>query len=470
MIQKDSTQDRRAQCVRPNWRRARGLNSHPLLTAEPAVRSNILCFDGGTSRMVFASLTPMTGRTTVRQFEDLLRQLDDLLAAHGVTRQDIAKQNVFLRSAHTKATIRRRLRTFCSGALPVTNYILQPPAEGHLVAMEILAIKGEQVRIDKRNEHLTIVSDDDCRWAYVGGVEPARGERDTYRQALDCFRQMHRHLRRAGFHFDQVVRTWIYERNIIATELCACGERRQRYQIMNDARRQFFTHGNSHGPFSFFHDLPPASTGIGMSAGRFVMECLALDVAKDKIEVTPLNNPEQIDAHAYSQDVLLRGAAAIKAAPLFSRGMSINKDYRMLLISGTASIKGQTTVCLKDPVGQTRTTLENIALVLGQADASLRDIQQARVYVKSDASPRRFAERVAAIKSVVEATLPGIPKLYLVADVCRENLLVEIEALSFVSNGAKRSSRSHQLTAQNGHHAPRPADVPSSNGHTRLER
>ena len=413
----------------------------PKPSPPPPVTSHALSFDGGKSQMVFASVRPQSGKTLAGQMRDICKQLDVLLQRHGLKLGDIVKEVVFLPTARGRSTSHRLLRDYFSGVLPTTSFVLQPPADGGLVALEILAIAGEGVRIENISEHVTVVRDTDCRWAYVGGVEPLKEEKDTYAQAMSGFSQMRRHLEKAGFHFDQVVRTWLYERDITAWEKDLAGAKRQRYQILNDARRQFFTKGNGGRAFSFFHDLPPASTGIGMSDGSFVMECLALDVPKGTIEISPLKNPEQIDAHAYSQEVLERGAAAIKAAPLFSRGMSIHKDYRMLLISGTASIKGQKTVCLDDPEGQTRTTLENIALVLGQAQASLKDVQQVRAYIKNSHRKEELCQRIEKVKQVVGATLPGIPALFLIGDVCRDNLLVEIEALSFVKTAGAKPER-----------------------------
>lgn len=121
--------------------------------------------------------------------------------------------------------------------------------------------------------------------------------------------------------------------------------------------------------------------------------------------------------------------------------MSIRQDYRMLLISGTASIKGQETVHPDDPAAQARTTLENIDLVLRQAEASLQNVQQLRVYINYTPDKQEQAARVAAIKKVVEAAVPRVPKLFLIGDVCRDNLLVEIEALSFVKVAAPNARR-----------------------------
>lgn len=405
-----------------------------------AANSNALSIKGGRNRLMVASIVPEEGIGLASQWSDVQTQLDVMLATHGMWRENIVKLCIFVSRRRFRNFIRKRLREFFNGEMPATSLIYQPPANGSTLALEAIAIRGPNVQLFKLGEHLTVVNDKDARWAYVAGIEPSRAKLDTYKQALDCFDQMQRHLLKTGFHFNHVIRTWIYERDIVKCEKNASGRQQQRYQILNDARREFYTKGNEGRPFAFYHDLPPASTGIGISEGTFVMECLALDVPKGVIEVTPLKNPEQIDAHSYSPEVLKRGAAAIKAAPLFSRGISVSKDYRMLLISGTASIKGQKSVCIGDPAGQTKTTLDNISLVLSQAGASLQNVQQARIYIKSSSDPNELSARIEAVKKVVESMLPDVPTLYLIADVCRDELLVEIEALSFVGiKSAKRT-------------------------------
>ena len=57
--------------------------------------------------------------------------------------------------------------------------------------------------------------------------------------------------------------------------------------------------------------------------------------------------------------------------------------------------------------------------------ATLKDVAKLRVYVK-------HREDYPACRNVVEHHLPKVPALYLDADVCRPDLLVEIEAVAFV--------------------------------------
>lgn len=391
---------------------------------------SVFKFAGG--RILFGSLKPRSGKTLAAQWQDIHEQLDELLAGHDCQRGHVVRECVFVRSSRVQRDSRRHLLAYYDGALPVTSFIKSPPVDGEQVVVEVMVIKGKQFRVRKISENLAIVSEKDCRWAYVGGIEPNQAIKDTYSQAVDCFFQLKQQLESVGFKFDQVVRTWIYERDIVAQEKDCCGACKQRYQVLNDARYQFFTVGKDGQPFAFAQSLPPASTGIGMSEGSFVMECLALESTADSVKIRPLNNPEQIDAHSYSASVLEKGELTQRAAPMFSRGMSILKDYGMLIISGTASIKGQLTVCLDDAAGQTRTTLENIDLVLQQAQASLKDVQQLRVYVTHSPDPKVLAKRIETIRNIVLTTVPNVPTQFLLANVCRENLLVEIEALSFV--------------------------------------
>ena len=56
------------------------------------------------------------------------------------------------------------------------------------------------------------------------------------------------------------------------------------------------------------------------------------------------------------------------------------------------------------------------------------DIAKIRVYVK-------HPEDYPACRAICERRLPGVPALYLHADVCRPDLLVEIEAVAFSASG-----------------------------------
>jgi enamine deaminase RidA (YjgF/YER057c/UK114 family) len=99
-----------------------------------------------------------------------------------------------------------------------------------------------------------------------------------------------------------------------------------------------------------------------------------------------------------------------------------------LFVSGTASIVGHETVHRGDVAAQARETMTNIAALLDEANrvvGSARyflDGLKFKVYVRQPADLR-------AIEGTLAASLrPSTSVVYLQADVCREDLLVEIEA------------------------------------------
>jgi chorismate lyase / 3-hydroxybenzoate synthase len=99
-----------------------------------------------------------------------------------------------------------------------------------------------------------------------------------------------------------------------------------------------------------------------------------------------------------------------------------------LFVSGTASIVGCETMHHGDVDAQTRETLANIEALLREANRMVGSARYSldglkfKVYVRQprdlDAIKSALAERLGA----------AAPIVYLRADVCREELLVEIEA------------------------------------------
>ena len=126
--------------------------------------------------------------------------------------------------------------------------------------------------------------------------------------------------------------------------------------------------------------------------------------------VRQLSNPGQ-------QDALQYGSA-------FSRGALIRlPDVSLIQVSGTAAIDehGQS-LYPGDIRGQIDCTFDKIAALLGQEGASLTDIAAACVFVKRPADAPVYQEHAAA------RGLKDLPAVVMVADVCREELLFEMDA------------------------------------------
>ncbi len=164
----------------------------------------------------------------------------------------------------------------------------------------------------------------------------------------------------------------------------------------------------------------PAACALGTIGGDLVVFFLAGRAAP-----IPVENPRQVSAYHYPREYGPRSPTFSRAAVVRLGGDGERRD--VLFISGTASIVGHRTLHVGDVAAQTRETLANIAAVIDQANQivpgagyRLADCLY-KVYVRHPAD-------LAVIRAEIDRILPGAPILYLQADVCRSDLLVEIEA------------------------------------------
>jgi enamine deaminase RidA (YjgF/YER057c/UK114 family) len=216
-------------------------------------------------------------------------------------------------------------------------------------------------------------------------------------------------LRAEGLHFGHVVRQWAYLEGMLDV-VADCPKGHQGYQAFNDTRA--LAYAESDFPSGY-----PAATGIGQAAGGVVLDFVALDAPGAAIEA--LSNPRQTDAHRYSARQLVGESIATlpsKSPPKFERAKRIVRgDEEIVLVSGTAAIVGERSVAIGDVAAQTRTTIDNIAALVGE-----RRLSRLRAYVK-----RR--DDIPTVRAICTDSFGPIPAVYVEADVCRPELLVELE-------------------------------------------
>ena len=166
-----------------------------------------------------------------------------------------------------------------------------------------------------------------------------------------------------------------------------------------------------------FPRVLPSASGVGTADG-----CLSVIFVAGLADPRHVENPEQVPAYRYPAEHGPR-------APSFSRATVVPLPDRVLaFISGTAAIKGHHTVAPGDLVAQLDCTLDNLRLIslasgLGENLGSDRKLQRHfKVYV-------RHAADLKAVQSRLERGLlhPADRTIYLQADICRADLLVEIE-------------------------------------------
>lgn len=233
-------------------------------------------------------------------------------------------------------------------------------------------------------------------------------------KAEKAFNNLKDIFREVNFPIHSIVRQWNYLEDIVGFE----GDK-QKYQEFNNVRSAFY--GNN-----FENTGYPAGTGIGMNRGGIIIEFVA--VKSKEAKTLAIDNPGQIAAHSYSKNVLIGEKCVLQTTPKFERARYFElHNKKLIFISGTASIVGEKTVGVGNPIKQTETTIQNIQLLYSTeilhklSEKELRPkYGHARVYVK-----RR--KDFAAIKKTFKKHFGNLPVVYIVADICRYDLLVEVE-------------------------------------------
>ena len=187
----------------------------------------------------------------------------------------------------------------------------------------------------------------------------------------------------------------------------------ERYRQFNTARQQVLRECGR----SLAGNVPAASALGAASDSPVVVYFLAGRTAP-----TFLENPRQVSAYHYPQQYG-------RHSPVFSRATLLRHSGGVaLLISGTASIVGHRSLHIGDTAAQTRETLANIEALLAEANRVARGARFELAALAFKVYVRRPAD-LPVIKAELAAALgAGTKVIYLQADICRQDLLVEIEA------------------------------------------
>lgn len=199
----------------------------------------------------------------------------------------------------------------------------------------------------------------------------------------------------------------------------------ERYRQFNAGRQQAFIEARQ----SAFEGAP-AACALGTRSGPLRVYFLA-----GRTPPLPIENPRQVSAYRYP-------TAYGPRSPSFSRAAlaDVGDGRRALFISGTASIVGHASVHIGDVRRQTEECLLNIAtlrqLAGEPAERAVRFTAASLCYTVY----LRDAADLPAVREVFEravgAESPAAREaIYLQADICRSDLLVEIEAHGFAPTG-----------------------------------
>lgn len=249
-----------------------------------------------------------------------------------------------------------------------------------------------------------VFEDEFAKYCFIGNITPDTASAPRSEQAGQTLEKMEKALNLAGMKAPDIARTWFYNDDIVSW-----------YPEFNAARAAFFRQSSVlDGPL-------PASTGVGgknPAHSALIAGALAVRAKRNSTVVREVASPLQASASGYGS--------------LFSRAMEISAPgQRRLLISGTASIDaGGKTVHIGDISAQIPFTMKVVGAVLASRKMDFSDITRSIVYL-------RRAEDIAVFNDYRRDRGYAFPAITVCADICRDDLLFEIEAdaVSAISAG-----------------------------------
>jgi hypothetical protein len=245
-----------------------------------------------------------------------------------------------------------------------------------------------------------------CDGDHVFGALEVEASGSDLREATErTYDALFRFLDDRGY--PNLVRVWNYFPGINREESGL-----ERYRQFNIGRQNAFLRANR--PLT---GALPAACALGTHSGPLTVYFIG-----SRAPAVPVENPRQLSAYLYPPQYGPR-------SPSFSRATLLHSaDQSMVFISGTASILGHESLHSGDAAAQTRETLANLAALV---DALNREPRGAG-FAPEDFRYKVYVRPGCALEPIQWELAAGLPAaadiLVLEAEVCRRELLVEIEA------------------------------------------
>ena len=221
-----------------------------------------------------------------------------------------------------------------------------------------------------------------------------------------AYQEIVRVARRLGY--PHLLRVWNHLRALNEGE----GDRERYKRFCAGRHEAFATAGFRSGDF-------PAACGVGMMSGGLAIYFLAA-----RAPGRPVENPRQVSAYRYPRQYG-------PTSPSFARATVARFNGRsMLFVAGTASVVGHQTRHPGDVTAQTTETLANLGAVAEAAGATVADLRCVKTYL-------RYREDHDAVLGRLGTAMPAAKFLIVESDICRRDLLVEIEAVGEIDSASR---------------------------------
>lgn len=266
-----------------------------------------------------------------------------------------------------------------------------------MISSQIIAVNKSSVQSIFYKGQLVGHSYEDqyARYIRLVALLPDDLQESRENQTVSLLNNMRDCLQENGMAFKNVIRTWFYLDDLLDW-----------YDEFNVYRSSFFEQEN------IFDNLVPASTGIGTTnscGAEIIGDLIAILPKSDEVKIAKAKSPLQGSALDYRSS--------------FSRGIEINlPSHNTLYISGTASINtAGDTVFLDDIEKQVDMTMKVVTGMLTSANMNWNDVKRGIAYFKSYDYVEYYIQYCK--KHNINRSATSV----FIADVCRDNLLFEIE-------------------------------------------
>jgi len=384
----------------------------------------------GEMEKKYQVVEPLVGRSIEEQWNDCIQQIDSQINDSWTP----FKITIFVSAANDAEylTINQSIQQWMSKKYgdksPTFAVVSQPPLTSHLLQIEVIYANATQCNIIyKQSNHkpYIVLTHNDYREIWASGLGSEFNSDETDLSAKSAFEEIKQVLDSESISFNNIVRQWNYIAQILSFKENN-DQKYQHYQLFNEVRSEFY------GKYRTVKGYP-AATGIGTQSGGVMIDICAIDPIIEN-QAIAIDNPLQRLPYQYSQSLLEGEAIAgksCKQAPQFERAKLVkNHSTNTLFVSGTAAIVGENTIGINNIEQQTNTTLHHISQLVSVENLIFHKIEMpnthiepksVRVYIKNEADFKK-------VQNICNQSFNTQTITYIQADVCRDNLLVEIEA------------------------------------------
>lgn len=336
-------------------------------------------------------------RLTFKEQVDCLMEAYDQLMQGEMKGAVAVFKRFFVSDAANQANYLQALHAECSDC--ALSIIEQPPLDGTKIALWVYIQRGVQTKALANG--IYEVKHGAYRHLWMAGA-CNQASNSEYQMRLLFNDYVMQLLENGCCLADNCIRTWIFVQNVDVN-----------YAGVVKARNEVFATQNLTDKTHFI-----ASTGI---AGRHANPKVLVQMDAYAVEGIDKEQIHYLYAPTHLNPTYEYGVS-------FERGTYVDYgDRRQVFISGTASINNKGEIMYPGDIRQqTLRMWENVETLLKEAECTFEHVAHLLVYLRDIAD-------YTIVREMFEERFPNIPKVYLLAPVCRPGWLVEMECMAVKS-------------------------------------